>query len=337
MNWVMQFIGVDWLTALTDLVEIGVLAVVFYFVINLFRGTRGEEIMWGFVLAVGGLLLVTRVLPLQELNWMLQRLAGYVVIAGIVVFHPEIRRALAEIGKTHVPGEVEVTRETLDAVEDAVQRLAKEKIGALIAIERENTLQSLQSSGRLLDAEVSADLLCTIFYPGTALHDGGVVVSKNRIVRAGCMFPMTTSRGDVEQNVKGGRRVSIGRLGMRHRAAVGLTEDTDAVVVVVSEQTGAIRVATDRKLTDVLTGDELHKTLESLFSARVNNGNEGRGTWFARWWTRANSSMAGEATTGARAVEGQASAPADAPAPAQAQAQAPAAPADASETEGGRS
>ena len=184
-NWLVANVG----PSLNGIVEIAVLAVAVYFVIMLFRGTRGEEVMWGFVIVGGGLFLVSRALELQEISWMLQRMAGYFAIAAIVVFHPEIRRALAEVGKTHGAPDIEVSDKTMAEVEEAVERLSDGKIGALIAIERENTLQPLQEGGRVLDATVTADLLCTIFYPGTALHDGGVVIRKDRLLRAGCMFP----------------------------------------------------------------------------------------------------------------------------------------------------
>lgn len=298
--------------------EIAVLAVAFYFVIGLFRGTRGEEVMWGFVLTVGALFLLTKVCHLEELQWMLQSLTAYVVTGAIVVFHPEIRRALAEVGKKHVQADVEVSEDTLAEIEDAIDRLSKEKIGALIAIERENTLHTLQESGRVLDAEVTADLLCTIFYPGTALHDGGVVISKNRLVRAGCMFPMATGRGDVEKNVEGTRRASIGRLGMRHRAALGLSEDTDAVVIVVSEETGAIRVATNRKLTDVLELDGLTKILNAFFVRKTAE----RHTWFRRWRT---ASAAERASVTEDAVIEDAGVAVEVPAPAPAKEESPAA------------
>lgn len=299
--------------------EIAVLAVAFYFVIGLFRDTRGEEVMWGFVLTVGALFLLTKVFHLEELQWMLQSLTTYVVTGAIVVFHPEIRRALAEVGKKHVQADVEVSEDTLSEIEDAIDRLSKEKIGALIAIERENNLHSLQESGRVLDAEVTADLLCTIFYPGTALHDGGVVISKNRLVRAGCMFPMATGRGDVEKNVEGmPRRVSIGRLGMRHRAALGLSEDTDAVVIVVSEETGAIRVATNRKLTDVLEIEGLTKILNAFFVRKAPE----RHDWFRRWRTV---SAAERAAVTEDAVIEDAGVAVEVPGPAPAKEEAPAA------------
>lgn len=257
--------SVSWI----GVVEVAVLAVVFFFLIKAFRDTRGAEILWGLLAIVGGLAILARFANMQELNWLLQWVLGYAALAAFVLFQPEIRQMLAKIGARHRTSDGELAAETMSEIEEAVARLSSEKIGALIAIERENTLHALQEGGRVLDAAVSADLLCTIFYPGTALHDGGVVVSENRLLRAGCMFPMATGLGDVEQTVEGDRRSSIGRLGMRHRAALGLAEDTDALVVVVSEETGAVRVAANRKLTGVLTAEQLHTALVAFFVKRT--------------------------------------------------------------------
>ena len=256
------FAGVPWI----GIVEVAVLAVAFFALLKAFRGTRGAEILWGLLVVIGGLAILARYANLQELNWLLQWGLGYAALAAFVLFQPEIRQALAKIGARHRAADVELAEEAMGEIEEAVDRLSKGKIGALIAIERENTLHALQEGGCVLDAAVSANLLCTIFYPGTALHDGGVVISENRILRAGCMFPMASLLEDVEQSMEGGdRRSSMGRLGMRHRAALGLAEDTDALVVIVSEETGAIRVAVNRKLTGVLTPDQLHTALDAFF------------------------------------------------------------------------
>jgi len=209
------------LPAVGGLLEILVLAVVFYYIIQFLRGTRGAQVLLGFVTAVVVMLLLTRLFNLDTLNWLLQQLSVYLVIAFLIIFQPEIRRALAELGKQHVFATTLRERGVLDEIVQAVSRLAADKIGALIAIEREIGTRAVQETGTRLDAAVTDELLATIFFPHTPLHDGGVIIEGDRIRAAGCIFPLS------------GR--DIGKLGTRHRAAVGLSEETDALVVVVSE------------------------------------------------------------------------------------------------------
>ena len=232
------------------LLEMLVLSVVFFYAILFFRGTRGAQVLLGFVTAVVAMLVLTRFLSLDTLNWLLQRLSVYLVIAFVVIFQPEIRRALAELGKQHVFATSMRERGVIDEILQAVSRLAADKIGALVAIEREIGTRAIQETGTRLDAVVTAELLATIFFPHTPLHDGGVVVEGNRIRAAGCVFPLS------------GR--DIGRLGTRHRAAVGLSDETDALVVVVSEETGAISLAYKGRLIRGLDEARLRRILSSV-------------------------------------------------------------------------
>ena len=222
------------------LLEMLVLSVVFFYAILFFRGTRGAQVLLGFVTAVVAMLVLTRIFNLDTLNWLLQRLSVYLVIAFVVIFQPEIRRALAELGKQHVFATSMRERGVIDEILQAVSRLAADKIGALV----------IQETGTRLDAVVTSELLATIFFPHTPLHDGGVVVEGNRIRAAGCVFPLS------------GR--DIGRLGTRHRAAVGLSDETDALVVVVSEETGAISLAYKGRLIRGLDEARLRRILSSV-------------------------------------------------------------------------
>ncbi len=239
------------------LLEILVLAVVIYYAILFFRGTRGAQALLGFITAVAAMLLLTTLFKLDALTWVLQRLSVYLVIAFVVIFQPEIRRALAELGKQHVFASTMRERGVLDEIIQAISRLAADKIGALIAIEREIGTGAVQDTGTRLDAAVTAELLASIFFPHTPLHDGGVIIKGDRIRTAGCVFPLS------------GR--DIGKLGTRHRAAVGLSDETDALVIVVSEETGAISLAYRGRLIRGLDEARLHRILSSVLLRGVKN------------------------------------------------------------------
>ena len=232
------------------LLEMLVLAVLFYYAILFFRGTRGAQVLLGFATAMIAMLVLTRIFRLDTLNWLLQQFSVYLVVAFLVIFQPEICRALAELGKQRVFATSLRERGILDEIVEAVSRLAADKIGALIAIEREIGTLAVQESGTRLDAAVSADLLATIFYPRTALHDGGVIIEGDRVRAAGCVFPLSSR--------------DIGKTGTRHRAAVGLSEETDALVVVVSEETGAISLAYKGRLIRGLDEARLRRILSSV-------------------------------------------------------------------------
>jgi len=238
------------LPAVGGLLEILVLAVVFYYIIQFLRGTRGAQVLLGFVTAVVVMLLLTRLFNLDTLNWLLQQLSVYLVIAFLIIFQPEIRRALAELGKQHVFATTLRERGVLDEIVQAVSRLAADKIGALIAIEREIGTRAVQETGTRMDYVVTAELLATIFFPHTPLHDGGVIIEGDRIRAAACVFPLSSR--------------DIGKIGTRHRAAVGISEETDAVVVVVSEETGAISLAYKGRLIRGLDEARLRRILSSV-------------------------------------------------------------------------
>ena len=244
---------------LRALLEILVLAVLFYYIMRFFRGTRGGAALSGYILLLVILLLLTQVFRLDTLNWLLKQFSELLAIAFIIIFQPEIRRALAELGKQHVFSSTRRERSLIDHIVKSVDHLAERKIGALIAIEREIGMRSIEHSGTAIGSPVTPELLATIFYPHTPLHDGGVVIRENRIVAAGCIFPLS-QREELSKS-----------LGTRHRAAIGITEETDALVVVVSEETGGISVALKGKLSRGLDEERLRRTLSSVLIRRNNS------------------------------------------------------------------
>ena len=247
-----------WLTSIDmpgwgGIFEILILAAAFYLVFLFFRGTPGAQVLTGLVLLLVVLMGITQIFRLDALNWLLRRLSVYLAIALIVIFQPEIRRALAELGRQPVfGGSSGEPRALVDSIVQAVEVLAEQRVGALIAIEREIGTSAIQDTGVRLDSRVSSELLQSIFYPHAPLHDGGVIIRDNTILAAGCLFPLS-QRPELNKS-----------LGTRHRAAIGLTEETDALVVVVSEETGTISVGYRGKLSRGLDPDRLRRFLAGI-------------------------------------------------------------------------
>ena len=237
-----------------DLLDVLVASYIIYRILLLFRGTRAAQMLFGLLLlALTGI--VAQWFHLNALQTMVSGLEAVWIIGFIIVFQPELRRALAELGKTRLFRflvEEEEEYEFLKEIEDAVQKLSTSKLGALIAIERDVSLKSFMEGGTKIEAKVSSELLTTIFSPYTPLHDGAVIVRNNSIVAAGCILPLTQNPL-LDKN-----------LGTRHRAAVGLTEETDAVAVVVSEETRAISLVVDGHLERDLNPEDLRRRLGEL-------------------------------------------------------------------------
>jgi len=234
------------------IVQVIVLSCAFYYIFLFFRGTRGAQVLVGLALLIIVMIGLTRLFNLDELNWLLSRFSVYLAVALLIIFQPEIRRALAELGKQPA-FVVAVDRKTVvDNIVQAVEQLAEHRVGALIAIEREIGTRSIQETGIRIDTQVIPELLATIFFPHTPLHDGGVVISEGRIKAARCIFPLS-QRTELHK-----------QLGTRHRAAVGLSEETDAVIVVVSEETGTISVSYRGRLSRGLAGARLKRFLGAL-------------------------------------------------------------------------
>ncbi|MBT8042838.1 MAG: diadenylate cyclase CdaA [Pontiella sp.] len=236
-------------------IEILILAAMLYFIFRLFKGTRGAAILSGLIILFGALFIITSLSHLDVLNWLLSRLMLYISLAVVVIFQPEIRRVLARLGRQPWRNAGIASQKLLvEPMMQAVLLLSQRKIGALIAIERDIGMRTIQDTGTRLYSSVSAELLATIFFPHTPLHDGGVIISGDRICAAGCLFPLSQK----EELSK--------TLGTRHRAAIGITEETDAVVVVVSEETGAISIAYNGRLRRGLNEERLRRVLMSMLS-----------------------------------------------------------------------
>jgi diadenylate cyclase len=240
-----------------DAIDIAVVAAVLYRIFTIFKGTRAIQMLAGL-----GLLMVASVaaqrLELYSTRWILENFWSFWVIALIVLFQPELRRALAQAGRGRLwQGMLDTSRsERNRALEDVVraaETLAARRIGALIVFERSTGLRQYAELGVALDALVSPDLLASLFLPYSPLHDGAVFIQGNRIVAAGCFLPLS-------------RNMQLGRtLGTRHRAALGLSEETDAVAVVVSEQSGRLSLAVEGQIETVLNGEGLRDRLRGLF------------------------------------------------------------------------
>lgn len=241
--------------------EVLVLALLIFLLLTVLRGTRGEGMLkiLGGVLAIAYITLRTLALEypggeLKRLIMVLDAIFQASVIALVVIFQPELRRGLALKIPRFFAGEVP-DREVVEEVATAAAKLSKAKIGALIAIEREDSLKEYVSSGTAIDAEVRAELLRTIFYVGTPLHDGAVIIQKGRLAAAGCFLPLTDNPAVPKS------------LGTRHRAGIGLSEAEDAMVVIVSEETGTISFAEGGRLHRELDRESLVAMLEQHYLA----------------------------------------------------------------------
>jgi diadenylate cyclase len=235
--------------------EIFLLAVGIYYALMFVRGTRGWSVVIGFLLLMA-MTLIARALKLQVLSWLLDNFFALSAFAILIIFQPELRRMLAELGNLRLFYTAAEQRENIEVIIQTAARLAEVKIGALIALERSNPLQEVVESGIAVDCEATPEMLETIFFPNNAIHDGGVIIRGDRIAYAACIFPLT-QRQDLNKS-----------LGTRHRAAIGLTEETDAVVVVVSEESGWISYAYKGQLTRGVSEEELRAFLTSVLLKR---------------------------------------------------------------------
>jgi uncharacterized protein (TIGR00159 family) len=258
MEWLSELLrrpAVSWF----DLLDIGLVAFLIYELLLLIRGTRAVQMALsaGFLI---GLFFVSRWYELETVNWVIRNLASYVVFAIIVLFQSDIRRALAHFGRASFFRYFERAASADETVEELVTTatsLATKRIGAIIAIERQIGLRNYIEGGIPLDATVTYDLLATIFQPGSPLHDGAAIVQGDRIAAAACFLPLSVNP-----------RVSRD-LGTRHRAALGLTEENDAVAIVVSEETGNISLVMGGDLERGLTAETLRARLQSLLRLRA--------------------------------------------------------------------
>ena len=241
-----------------DLLDILIVSILIYEALKLIRGTRAVQMAVGSMLVVA-LFYISQLAPLQTLNWLIRNALVYVAFGAIVIFQSDIRRALAHLGQApffRYFTRAEGSDETVEEIVVAATMLAQQRVGAIIAIEREIGLRNYIESGIPLDATLTYDLLVTIFKPGSPLHDGAVIVQEGRIAAAACFLPLTVNP-----------RLSR-ELGTRHRAAIGLTEESDAAALVVSEETGTISIALNGEIERGLSPDSLRDRLRSLVHMR---------------------------------------------------------------------
>jgi diadenylate cyclase len=233
-------------------VEILILAVGIYYILRFVWGTRGFSILTGFLVVLLTLALITSFFDLMVLRWLLTTFSAFFAVAVLVIFQPELRRLLAQLGNLPLFQTTHEQRENIEVIVQTVERLADVRIGALIAIEQSIQLQESVESGIVIDCVATPEILETIFFPNNAIHDGGVIMKGDRITHAACIFPLS-------------RRADLAKtLGTRHRAAIGLTEETDTVVVAVSEETGSISYAYKGILVRGVTAEELRAFLTSI-------------------------------------------------------------------------
>jgi len=239
-----------------NIVEVLILFLLIFGLLSFLRGTRGEGILKGLgaflVFSFVGLLGIARVFNFERLEFLLDSIFKTSVIALVIIFQPELRRGLVKI--VQIPfAEAMPESRVLEEITNAAQRLAKLKVGALIALERQTGLKVFTENAVRLDAEVKAELLYIIFFPGSPLHDGAVVIQNGRVAAAGCLFPLTDNP-EVSKS-----------LGTRHRAGIGLSEETDALVVICSEETGTISLAEGGRLHRDLDKEQLYELLRKLY------------------------------------------------------------------------
>lgn len=246
-----------YLQYLKNLVDIAVVYYIVYRVILLLKGTRAMQVIWGvFILAV--ITAVAKYLHLEATVWLMQQfwLAGMFLL--IVVFQPEIRFALANIGSNPL-GRMMVSQEYrfIGEMMEAVRTASAEKTGMLIVLEQDMALRDIVETGVRLNGEVSKELLLTVFHENTLLHDGAAVIANNRLVAASCILPLTEQQ-------------ELSKiLGMRHRAALGLSEVADAIIVIVSEETGTLSVARNGKLQQHVDPKDLEAMLYQLYRSKA--------------------------------------------------------------------
>jgi len=235
-----------------SLIEILILTAGIYSMWKLFRGTRGARVLAGFGFVLATLSIISKVLQLTEIETLLSISSPFLLVALVIIFQPELRRMFAEVGSRPLLGSHRQQTEVIETVISALEQMQQVGHGALIAFEREITYEPARETGTLLDAKVSEDLLATIFFPKTPLHDGGAIIVGDRLAVAAAIFPLTQAEG-LQRT-----------LGLRHRAALGLSDETDAVVVVLSEETGILSLAYNGELRRPLTTDELRSQLIAI-------------------------------------------------------------------------
>ena len=240
-----------------DALDILLVAFIFFWLLYLVRGTRAVPLLRGVILLIIVVTLLSGAARLRAFSWLTQRALPALLVAIPVVFQPELRRALERLGRGgalfgRTTGSRAILEQTLTAIVQACSTMSGRRHGALIVLERETGLQELADSGVFLDAAVTPELLVTIFDPHTTLHDGAVIVRQGRALAAACVLPLSTAF------------LADRELGLRHRAAIGVTEESDAIAVVVSEERGSVSVAHNGRIIRNLDAKRLEKVLHAF-------------------------------------------------------------------------
>ncbi|MDO4870214.1 MAG: diadenylate cyclase CdaA [Bacillota bacterium] len=244
--------------SITDALDILIVAFVIYKIMGFIFETRAEQIFKGILLLVLATIL-SNIFGLHTLNWMCRGAVTLGAVAVLIVFQPELRRALEIMGRGKlVRGSItqiqkDESKEAIRAIVNAVKSFSRDKVGALIVFERDTVLEDISETGTILNAKISEQLLGNLFYEGSPLHDGAVIISEQVIYAAGCVLPLS-KRQDISKS-----------LGTRHRAGLGITENSDALVIIVSEETGIISLAEDGKLERFLDAKTIEKKLLDLY------------------------------------------------------------------------
>lgn len=249
----LNFLASHW----RDGIEIFIIWVAIYQIYRLFRATKGARIIVGMAVVLIALTLLSQILELVVIEWIITKAVLVLAFALLVIFQPELRSGLARLGSSRLfMISTEKTEQFLDVLADSAIQLSKKRFGALFAIERHVDLEDHVETGVLIDAILTTELAMTIFHPKTSLHDGGLIIRNERVAAAACIFPVSQ------------KELSDRSLGLRHRAAFGMSEETDAVTVVVSEETGDISICIDGQLERDLTPDELRERLNQIFISK---------------------------------------------------------------------
>lgn len=267
MSW-SAIIPMDW----RGWIEVLILWLGLYYAWRSLRGTRGAKVLTGLVSILFFIVVVSSFFELPVLGWMFRNFSTALLFMFIVIFQPEIRRALAALGTNRLFATATGTREIVEQLAEASFDLASRQFGALIAIERDVNLSPIGETGEEIDCKFSPALVTSMFFPKTPLHDGGVILRGDRVLYAGCTFPVI-QRPDLDR-----------ALGMRHRAALGLTDESDAIAIVVSEETGTVSLCHRGRLERNFDPESFKRRLGELLLLDKNEKNP----------TTRNASLAGE-------------------------------------------
>jgi diadenylate cyclase len=248
---------------ITDVIDVTIVAYLIYKILGFIRETRALQLVKGLLVLVL-ITVVSEKFNLYTLNWILKNTISLGVIALVIVFQPELRRALEYVGRSKfiTPQFAQMDKERVKtitaAIIKAVDFFSSNKVGALIIMERETVLNDIAETGTKINAEISTELLGNIFYEGAPLHDGATIVRGDRVYAAGCVLPLTQSKTLSKD------------LGTRHRAGIGITENSDAIAIIVSEETGIISIAVDGKLSRFLDIKTVEKTLLNIYLSQIH-------------------------------------------------------------------